>query len=44
MQRRPNDKAVSATIIAGKLAYQEGLFSAGFGETERYGSFLRVKH
>jgi N-acyl-D-aspartate/D-glutamate deacylase len=46
MQRmvRRNDKAVSATIIAGKVAYQEGSFSPGYGETERYGSFLRVSN
>ena len=39
---RRNDLAVSATIIAGKVAYREGSFTDGFGESERYGSFLRA--
>ncbi len=39
---RRNDKAITATIIAGKLAFQNGSFTPGFGEKERYGSFLRA--
>ncbi len=39
---RRNDAAVAATIIGGKLAFEYGKFSDGFGSKERYGAFLRA--
>lgn len=39
---RRNDEAVVATMIAGALVYERGEFVPGFGEDQRYGSFLRV--
>jgi len=39
---RRNDRAVAATIIGGKVAFENGSFSDGFGTTERYGAFLRA--
>lgn len=39
---RRNDRAVAATIIGGKLAFEYGSFSEGFGTTERFGAFLRA--
>jgi N-acyl-D-aspartate/D-glutamate deacylase len=39
---RRNDAAVNATLIGGRVVYEEGEFVEGFGEDCRYGSFLRV--
>lgn len=38
-----NDKAVSMTMINGKIAWQNGDFSPEFG-TETYGQFLKADH
>ena len=38
---RRNDLAVSATIIGGRLAFQEGQFAEEYGH-ERFGRFLRA--
>jgi N-acyl-D-aspartate/D-glutamate deacylase len=38
---RRNDLAVSATIIGGRLAFQEGQFTDEYGQ-ERFGRFLRA--
>ena len=38
---RRNDKAVTATIIGGKIAFREGVFVDTFGQ-ERFGRFLRA--
>ncbi|MGW0638243.1 N-acyl-D-amino-acid deacylase family protein [Nocardia salmonicida] len=37
-----NDRAVSATLIAGKIAYRQGQFAPWFGVSERAGRFLRA--
>ena len=37
---RRNDEAVIATVIAGKIAYDQGAFADDFGQV-RYGRFLR---
>lgn len=39
---RRNDRAVAATIIGGRVAYEAGEFTDGYGTAERYGSFLRA--
>ena len=39
---RRNDAAVAATIIGGRLAFENGSFSEDFGTSQRYGSFLRA--
>ncbi len=38
---RRNDRAVTATVIGGRLAFAEGRFSDAFGH-ERFGRFLRA--
>ncbi|MDP6934273.1 MAG: amidohydrolase family protein, partial [Myxococcota bacterium] len=38
---RRNDRAVTATIIGGQLAFSQGRFARDFGE-QRYGRFLRA--
>ncbi|MGW5921751.1 N-acyl-D-amino-acid deacylase family protein [Nocardia fluminea] len=37
-----NDRAVTATLIAGKIAYRRGQFAPWFGVSERAGRFLRA--
>lgn len=37
-----NDRAVTATLIAGKIAYRSGQFAPWFGVSERAGRFLRA--
>ena len=37
-----SDAAVKATLVGGRVVYQNGQFLAGYGETLRTGSFLRV--
>lgn len=37
-----NDRAVSATIINGRIAWREGRFAADFGQARGYGRFLRA--
>ncbi|WP_410872379.1 N-acyl-D-amino-acid deacylase family protein [Nocardia sp. A7] len=37
-----NDRAVTATLIAGKIAYRHGQFASWFGVSERAGRFLRA--
>ena len=39
---RRNEAAVAATIIGGRVAYEAGRFTEGYGVSERYGSFLRA--
>jgi N-acyl-D-aspartate/D-glutamate deacylase len=39
---RRNDAAVRATIIAGEVVYEDGVFAEGYGETHRTGKFLRA--
>jgi len=38
---RRNDRAVTATIIGGRVAFEEGQFADAFGQ-ERFGRFLRA--
>ena len=38
---RRNDLAVSATIIGGRVAFEEGQFTEEYGQ-ERFGRFLRA--
>ena len=38
---RRNDRAVTATIIAGEVVFEHGAFCGGYGLERRYGSFLR---
>ncbi|MEV0548807.1 amidohydrolase family protein [Nocardia salmonicida] len=37
-----NDRAVTATLIAGKIAYRQGQFAPWFGVSERAGRYLRA--
>ncbi|MFD3459877.1 amidohydrolase family protein [Nocardia fluminea] len=37
-----NDRAVTATLLAGKIAYRSGQFAPWFGVSERAGRFLRA--
>jgi N-acyl-D-aspartate/D-glutamate deacylase len=37
-----NDRAVTATLIAGKIAYRGGQFAPWFGVSERAGRYLRA--
>ena len=37
-----NDRAVSATIINGRIAWRDGRFAADFGQARGYGRFLRA--
>ncbi|MFT7623353.1 MAG: N-acyl-D-aspartate/D-glutamate deacylase [Myxococcota bacterium] len=39
---RRNDETVTHTIIAGKVAWEDGQFASGFGTTEQFGRFLPV--
>lgn len=40
---RRNDAAVPATVIGGRVVWQDGAFAEGFGETFRSGRFLRAR-
>lgn len=37
-----SDQAVSATLVAGHVVYQQGEFCAGYGQTLRTGQFLKA--
>ena len=37
-----NDRAVTATLVAGRIVYRDGVFAPWFGVSERAGSFLRA--
>jgi len=39
---RRNDRAVTATFIAGELVYERGAFAPGYGKDRRTGTFLRA--
>jgi N-acyl-D-glutamate deacylase len=39
---RRNDRAVTATFIAGELVFERGEFTPGYGQDRRTGSFLRA--
>jgi len=39
---RRNDRAVRATMVAGEVVFHEGRFVDGFGESHRYGQYLRA--
>jgi N-acyl-D-aspartate/D-glutamate deacylase len=39
-----NDNAVAATVVAGHVLYEYGVFADGFGTTLRAGKFLQAKN